>query len=53
MISCAPKVINVQSRDVQVLCLNPTRELAVQVMRRFRFITVQGLLMLSADGQSY
>jgi len=27
----ALQVVNVQSRDVQVLCLNPTRELAVQV----------------------
>jgi hypothetical protein len=28
----ALQVVNVQSRDVQVLCLNPTRELAVQVI---------------------
>ena len=28
----ALQVVNVQSRDVQVLCLTPTRELAVQVI---------------------
>jgi ATP-dependent RNA helicase len=32
----ALQVVNVQSRDVQVLCLNPTRELAVQVRQRPR-----------------
>jgi hypothetical protein len=30
----ALQVVNVHSREVQVLCLNPTRELAVQVTRR-------------------
>jgi ATP-dependent RNA helicase len=29
----ALQVVNVHSREVQVLCLNPTRELAVQVMQ--------------------
>jgi ATP-dependent RNA helicase len=29
----ALQVVNVHSREVQVLCLNPTRELAVQVTR--------------------
>jgi ATP-dependent RNA helicase len=50
----ALQVVNVQSRDVQVLCLNPTRELAVQVkcpqFPAFLFQTV--LLTPSADGQS-
>ena len=32
----ALQVVNVQSRDVQVLCLNPTRELAVQVRQHPR-----------------
>ena len=33
----ALQVVNVHSREVQVLCLNPTRELAVQVIRRYDF----------------
>jgi ATP-dependent RNA helicase len=32
----ALQVVNVQSRDVQVLCLNHTRELAVQVSQRLQ-----------------
>jgi ATP-dependent RNA helicase len=32
----ALQVVNVQSRDVQVFCLNPTRELAVQVSPRLQ-----------------
>jgi hypothetical protein len=33
----ALQVVNVHSREVQVLCLNPTRELAVQVIQRYGF----------------
>ncbi len=35
----ALQVVNLQSRDVHVLCLNPTNELAIQVMRRAHYTT--------------
>jgi hypothetical protein len=37
----ALQVVNVQSRDAQVLCLNPTRELAVQVIQCAHLFTFQ------------
>jgi ATP-dependent RNA helicase len=48
----ALQVVNVQSRDVQVLCLNPTRELAVQVSQRLQRDSTR-LIPPAADCQSY
>jgi superfamily II DNA/RNA helicase len=47
----ALQVVNVHSREVQVLCLNPTRELAVQVRHCLKF-ACQSLLSLFTDSQS-
>ncbi len=48
----ALQVVNVQSRDVQVLCLTPTRELAVQVIPLQTYMLNPSLIS-RADGQKH
>jgi superfamily II DNA/RNA helicase len=48
----AMQIVNVHSRDVQVLCLNPTRELAVQVVWPFSSFEVHSCVTVTTDSKS-